>query len=387
LSRTMTALSGSMKYIHNNDIKPLPDLLKKIGEDMQTVMVKRLKHQEQASDQVLNKLKRAKDQMEDDFKQQLLEKDNQKQELLAEWEEKLAREREEKEKVVKEITEQYENKLVEQGAKMKQHVDELKEKIKNLEDQVKVRRSLEQKIADLEGVIKRRDEKIEQLEARNAQTLEELQVTGFNLKKAEQSGADLEKIVQELTLDRNNLRDTSRRQEKKINSLTEEKQKLMARIEKLMVDLESKDAEYREKNRAMIEENTSMTEQLKLLRSQQKNAAEAMEKLRLAMLDMKWKLNEWNPIRLQQEIDTLAKQVEHVRKVALLRTEQTALLKEKNEELQTALLYVERDLVLERQLLPMMHSLSGPIGSKGLDLRPTLGGKSSSSASIGKVAP
>jgi len=387
LSRTMTALSGSMKYIHNNDIKPLPDLLKKIGEDMQTVMVKRLKHQEQASDQVLNKLKRAKDQMEDDFKQQLLEKDNQKQELLAEWEEKLAREREEKEKVVKEITEQYENKLVEQGAKMKQHVDELKEKIKNLEDQVKVRRSLEQKIADLEGVIKRRDEKIEQLEARNAQTLEELQVTGFNLKKAEQSGADLEKIVQELTLDRNNLRDTSRRQEKKINSLTEEKQKLMARIEKLMVDLESKDAEYREKNRAMIEENTSMTEQLKLLRSQQKTAAEAMEKLRLAMLDMKWKLNEWNPIRLQQEIDTLAKQVEHVRKVALLRTEQTALLKEKNEELQTALLYVERDLVLERQLLPMMHSLSGPIGSKGLDLRPTLGGKSSSSASIGKVAP
>lgn len=383
----MTALSGSMKYIHNNDIKPLPDLLKKIGEDMQTVMVKRLKHQEQASDQVLNKLKRAKDQMEDDFKQQLLEKDNQKQELLAEWEEKLAREREEKEKVVKEITEQYENKLVEQGAKMKQHVDELKEKIKNLEDQVKVRRSLEQKIADLEGVIKRRDEKIEQLEARNAQTLEELQVTGFNLKKAEQSGADLEKIVQELTLDRNNLRDTSRRQEKKINSLTEEKQKLMARIEKLMVDLESKDAEYREKNRAMIEENTSMTEQLKLLRSQQKTAAEAMEKLRLAMLDMKWKLNEWNPIRLQQEIDTLAKQVEHVRKVALLRTEQTALLKEKNEELQTALLYVERDLVLERQLLPMMHSLSGPIGSKGLDLRPTLGGKSSSSASIGKVAP
>jgi len=380
-------LSGSMKYIHNNDIKPLPDLLKKIGEDMQTVMVKRLKHQEQASDQVLNKLKRAKDQMEDDFKQQLLEKDNQKQELLAEWEEKLAREREEKEKVVKEITEQYENKLVEQGAKMKQHVDELKEKIKNLEDQVKVRRSLEQKIADLEGVIKRRDEKIEQLEARNAQTLEELQVTGFNLKKAEQSGADLEKIVQELTLDRNNLRDTSRRQEKKINSLTEEKQKLMARIEKLMVDLESKDAEYREKNRAMIEENTSMTEQLKLLRSQQKTAAEAMEKLRLAMLDMKWKLNEWNPIRLQQEIDTLAKQVEHVRKVALLRTEQTALLKEKNEELQTALLYVERDLVLERQLLPMMHSLSGPIGSKGLDLRPTLGGKSSSSASIGKVAP
>merc|ERR1712118_160693 len=156
--------------------------------------------------------------------------------------------------------------------------------------------------------------------------------------------------------------------------------------EKLMVDLESKDAEYREKNRAMIEENTSMTEQLKLLRSQQKTAAEAMEKLRLAMLDMKWKLNEWNPIRLQQEIDTLAKQVEHVRKVALLRTEQTALLKEKNEELQTALLYVERDLVLERQLLPMMHSLSGPIGSKGLDLRPTLGGKSSSSASIGKVA-
>merc|ERR1719199_1579449 len=101
-----------------------------------------------------------------------------------------------------------------------------------------------------------------------------------------------------------------------------------------------------------------MTEQLKLLRAQQKHAAEAMEKLRLAMLDMKWKLDEWNPTRLQQEIETLAKQMEDVRRVAMLRTEQTNLLKEKNEELQTALLYVERDLTLERQLLPMMHSIS-----------------------------
>lgn len=372
-----------MKYIQNSDIRPLPDLLKKIGEDVQDVIKRKVRAHEEELAKTEAEISRVKEELGREFQSRisLLESEHKSHEN--DWAQKLSLLRTEKEEAVKSVTEQYEEKIKELTSRHRKTVEDFHGKIKVLQDEVQVKRDLELKVYKLEAEIPKLQEKIVQLEERNAAVQEELQVTMFNLKNAERKIDEHEKTIQELTSDRNDLKDTTRRQEKKITTLQEEKQKLMARIEKLMGDLERKDGEFREKNRQILEENASMTEQLKLLRSQQKTTGEAMEKLRLAMLDMKWKLEEWNPNRLKQEIDTLAKQVEDVRNVAKLRTEQTVLLKEKNEELQTALLYVERDLVLERQLLPMMHSLSGPVGSKGLDLRPAMApNRSSSGASL-----